>query len=331
MSVAATGKNTKNSPLKLDPEAEIAQLKDALAKFRKGAQLMHRKQPTSKEYQAGKRRINEAELMCLEMDELKQDLQAKPGKTPKKAGKMPAAELSVAAMMQVDPAPASYGAAETTAPRVVLSAPASVPKQEQTKMVVLSAAAAKPAAARAPAAAPKVDVKEPAEAGAIDLTFDSEIEDHSLDQDKHKRPCVLDKDAPSRFASKPTKIAYAQKDGYWTTAVIRKIVELNEKRKYNLTKMTKTVERNLAQLPEDTVLEILQKLDDKTDDTVDANEFVLELALDAKYRRRPVAAKAADATDSDSDGADNDFSVPHDGDKSDDSVAVASEGPSQEY
>lgn len=77
MSVFATGTTSQKATYKLDADVELAEVKEALAKFRQGAQLMHKRQPTSAEFVAGKRKIYEAEAMCAQIDQMKHDLEVR--------------------------------------------------------------------------------------------------------------------------------------------------------------------------------------------------------------------------------------------------------------
>jgi hypothetical protein len=83
------------------------------------------------------------------------------------------------------------------------------------------------------------------------------------------------KNAPAGGGSKPAEIVLAQKDGFWTPAVMDKMLKLNGMRIYNFVRMTNEVEEALGKLPEQAALNILEKLaNDKS--IRDANAFVLE-------------------------------------------------------
>lgn len=199
MSVFATGTSSKNATYKLDADVELAEVKEALAKFRQGAKLMHKRQPTSAEFVAGKRKIYEAEAMCAQLEQMKHDLQVPepeqadmpaqlvdplPAEVVDKKMKLAVAvqvepvadekmkevyvpEPSPAVAVKVEPAAPALNTPGTFMAKVLMSAPAYVAPGVQHAIRLLNAAAqpqapAGAASVAAPApGAPKITVQKP--------------------------------------------------------------------------------------------------------------------------------------------------------------------------
>jgi hypothetical protein len=412
MSVRATGTSSKNATYKLDPEFELAEMKDSMKKFCEGAKLMHKRQPTSAEFIAGKRKIYEAADMVAQVDDLKYALQvlepeqhdmlaqvvdAQQPEKKIKAAEADAPEpvstkvvmyaptnpeyeydttskMSTKVVMSVPTNP-EYDTTSKMSTKVVMSAPTYVASKIQESIRFFSGAAAAPkpeasasAAAASAAPAPKITVHkaedkfaaptidpvvvaetnpkmtkvvvktdvvktnvfelnsegddkvvvktEVVKTEVLELSSDEEetpapkekktpivvvsqpaeqIKKASLEKQQdlsdddqplmkrvsNKKPPsargVSKKNAPAGGASKPAEIVLAQKDGFWTPAVMDKMLQLNGMRIYNFVRMTNEVEEALGKLPEQAALNILEKLaNDKS--IRDANAFVLEHA-----------------------------------------------------
>jgi len=411
MSVRATGTSSKNATYKLDPELELAEMKDAMMKFCQGAELMHKRQPTSPEFVAGKRKIYEAAQMVKNVKYIKDALQVRepqqedmlaqvdepeqhdmlaqvvePEQPQKKikAAEAQAPEPGSTKVVMCAPTNPMYDSTSMFAARIVQSAPTYVASKIQESIRLFSGAAAVPPIAASAAPAPKITVQkaedkpaaatmqeEPVAAetkskktkvvvktdvvktNVFELTSDgdekvvvktevvktevlhlssddeetaapqqikaptvvvsqpapaeqikkaSPEKDQDLsDDDKplmkrvsNKKPAsargVSKKNAPAGGASKPAEIVLAQTDGFWTPAIMEKMLLLNGMRIYNFVRMTNEVEQALGKLPEQAALTILQKLaNDKS--IRDADAFVLE-------RTKMLSVDFADETES---------------------------------
>jgi hypothetical protein len=198
MSVRATGTSSKNATYKLDPELELAEMKDAMMKFCQGAELMHKRQPTSPEFVAGKRKIYEAAQMVKNVKYIKDALKVcepqhddmlaqldepehddmlaqvdepeqhdmlaqvvEPEQPQKKikAAEAQAPEPESTKVVMYAPTNPMYDTPSMFAARIVQSAPTYVASKIQESIRLFSGAAAVPPIAASAAPAPKITVQ----------------------------------------------------------------------------------------------------------------------------------------------------------------------------